>query len=134
MRRVEFQLQIQPIGKARPRLGKRGVYTPQKTVDYEAQIASAAMKAVGNQKPITGPVRLDLACVFAMPKSWTKKKRAEMLYRPHAQKPDFDNVQKAIADGGLNNIVIEDDAQIAEARYRAVWGEAPHISVIVEEL
>lgn len=35
---------------------------------------------------------------IAMPKSWSKKKKAEMLHQPHNQKPDTDNLSKAILD------------------------------------
>ncbi len=33
-----------------------------------------------------------------MPKSWRKKKRAEMLYMPHDNTPDWDNFIKALFD------------------------------------
>ena len=35
---------------------------------------------------------------IAMPKSWSKKKKAEMLHKPHNQKPDVDNLSKSILD------------------------------------
>lgn len=132
--RIEFQVQTQPLGKARPRAGRNGFYTPAKTVAYEKIIAAAAQEAMIGKQIIDGAVRLDVACTYAMPKSWSKKKKAAMLYRWHAQKPDFDNVTKAIADGGLNGIVIKDDAQIAVASYRGVWAEHSQICVTVEEL
>ena len=36
-----------------------------------------------------------------MPKSWSKKKRAEMDGKPHQQKPDVDNICKALLDACL---------------------------------
>lgn len=33
-----------------------------------------------------------------MPKSWSKKKRSEMAGKPHQQKPDLDNLIKALID------------------------------------
>lgn len=33
-----------------------------------------------------------------MPKSWSKKKRAEMNMKPHQQTPDVDNLLKAVLD------------------------------------
>lgn len=42
----------------------------------------------------------ELHCVFhvAMPDSWSKKKRVEMLGKPHRTRPDRDNLDKAISD------------------------------------
>lgn len=36
-----------------------------------------------------------------MPVSWSKKKRAEFLGKPHQQKPDLDNYVKALMDSLL---------------------------------
>ena len=33
-----------------------------------------------------------------MPDSWSDKKKEEMLGKPHKQKPDFDNLNKAVFD------------------------------------
>jgi Holliday junction resolvase RusA-like endonuclease len=33
-----------------------------------------------------------------MPESWSKKKKTEMVMRPHQQKPDIDNLLKAWMD------------------------------------
>ena len=33
-----------------------------------------------------------------MPKSWSKKKKAEMVGRPHQQRPDIDNLAKSLLD------------------------------------
>ncbi len=34
--------------------------------------------------------------VLPMPKSWSKKKQREMVGKPHQQKPDKDNLEKAL--------------------------------------
>jgi len=36
-----------------------------------------------------------------MPKSWSKKKKAEMQGRPHQTTPDLDNLEKALTDSLL---------------------------------
>ena len=36
--------------------------------------------------------------LMPMPKSWSKKKREEMDGKPHVQKPDLDNLLKALCD------------------------------------
>ena len=41
-------------------------------------------------------------CFFMpMPKSWSKKKKAEMLGTPHIQTPDLDNLLKSLLDAHM---------------------------------
>ena len=51
-----------------------------------------------------------------MPKSWSKKKRAEMDGKPHQQKPDVDNLGKALLDA-----VYCDDACVWDIRFIKLW-------------
>ena len=39
-----------------------------------------------------------LVFLLPMPKSWSKKKKARMCWQPHQQKPDVDNLEKALLD------------------------------------
>ena len=39
-----------------------------------------------------------IAFTMPMPKSWSKKKKAEMNQQPHQQVPDLDNLLKALMD------------------------------------
>ncbi len=41
---------------------------------------------------------LEVIFFIPMPKSWSKKKKKEMCLRPHKQRPDLDNLVKAIND------------------------------------
>lgn len=109
----------QPVPKARPRMGRNGVYTPQKTKNHEAQIGKLA--APHFSEPIEGPVSVTVIAQFKPPKSWTKKKTAELMGSPHTQRPDLDNIEKAVWDG-LNGIAFIDDSQIAESNCRKFWG------------
>ena len=36
-----------------------------------------------------------------MPKSWSKKKKEQMVLKPHTQKPDLDNLLKSLMDAVL---------------------------------
>lgn len=65
--------------------------------------------------------------VIPMPKSWSKKKQAEMNGKPHQQKPDKDNLEKALLDA-----IFEDDCRIWDGRVSKVWGEAGKI--VIKEL
>jgi Holliday junction resolvase RusA-like endonuclease len=46
----------------------------------------------------TLPVTLVATFYLPMPASWSKKRRAEMVGKPHDQKPDIDNLAKGFID------------------------------------
>ena len=62
--------------------------------------------------------------VMPMPKSWSKKKKAEFLGEPHQQKPDVDNLTKALLDA-----IYDDDAHIWDIRTTKIWGEVGRIII-----
>ena len=103
MPKLSFVLPGVPVAKGRPRMTKRGhVFTPKKTVSYEQSIALAAQAAkskLGGGLLFDGPVMVTIHCHFAMPKSWSRKRKEQMLYEPHIQLPDLDNLVKSIMDG-----------------------------------
>lgn len=59
-----------------------------------------------------------------VPQSWSKKKKAEMIGRPHQQKPDKDNLEKAFLDS-----IFEEDCHIWDGRVTKIWGEVGMIIV-----
>lgn len=62
--------------------------------------------------------------VMPMPASWSKKKRAEHLGEAHQQKPDVDNLTKALLDA-----IYEDDAHVWDIRTTKIWGEVGRIII-----
>jgi hypothetical protein len=62
--------------------------------------------------------------VLPMPPSWSAKKRAEMAGQPHQQKPDKDNLEKALLDA-----LHKDDAHVWDGRASKIWGYTPAIIV-----
>lgn len=64
--------------------------------------------------------------VIPMPKSWSKKKRAQHVGQPHQQKPDKDNLEKALLDA-----VFDEDSHVWDGRVTKIWGETGQI--IIEE-
>ena len=121
----------QPLSKQRAKKGRYGFYTPKETVSYESLVRQTA--ALFFRAPIAGPVRLTIIATFVPPRSWSKKKVAAHLHRPHIQKPDLDNIEKMIMDG-LNRIAFLDDAQVAEKSGRKVWGVTPQVVVHIEPI
>lgn len=59
-----------------------------------------------------------------MPTSWSKKKKTEMLGRPHQQRPDIDNLSKALFDA-----VYSDDSTIWDVRTTKLWAETGSIEI-----
>lgn len=64
--------------------------------------------------------------VLPMPTSWTKKRRIDMNGKPHQQKPDKDNLEKALLDA-----IFDDDSRVWDGRVSKIWGETGQI--IIEE-
>ena len=62
--------------------------------------------------------------VLPMPQSWSKKKREEMTGKPHQQKPDKDNLEKALLDA-----VFDEDCRVWDGRVTKVWGESGQIII-----
>ncbi len=123
---MRFTVDIEPIGKARPRFTKTGhAYTPQKTKDAEDAIKAAFLEKGGECIPKGVPVELIVTAYFPIPKSFSEKKKTAAQngrIRP-TKKPDIDNIVKLVADA-LNGVAYEDDAQIAlVSGYKEYVGE-----------
>ena len=84
----------EPVGKARPRVTRRGTYTPQATRDAEARVRAAVQGALGDPAPHPGP--------------WTLVLR---FHRVHRHQRDVDNLAKLVMDA-LNGVLWEDDHQV----------------------
>lgn len=125
-------------GKGRPRFGKTKAgnaiaFTDAKTAAYENLIKLAARDA--GARMIEGPVAVIATITIEIPKSASKKQRAEMLAGRVApcRKPDIDNVVKALMDG-LNTVAFRDDVQVVQLGAAKRWGNEPSLRVIVKPL
>lgn len=61
-----------------------------------------------------------------MPASWSAKKRAAHLGKPHQQKPDIDNLCKAVMDA-----LSPDDSYVYVLHATKYWGENPGIDILL---
>lgn len=130
---LRFEIPGKPFAKQRPRFSRASgrAYTPGQTVSFERVVGQYALEA--GAVAIEGPVKLTVIAVFEPAASWAKKKRAAAMWNAHTQKPDLDNVQKAILDG-LNRIAFADDGQVAQIECRKMWGEPARTIVTVEPI
>ncbi|PJX56623.1 MULTISPECIES: RusA family crossover junction endodeoxyribonuclease [unclassified Klebsiella] len=62
--------------------------------------------------------------ILPMPASWSQKKRAVMNGKAHQQKPDVDNMIKALVDALYAN-----DAHIWDLRVTKLWGVTGQILI-----
>ena len=69
-----------------------------------------------------------MLATFAVPRSYSKRRKATMLQSAHVQKPDADNVLKLVMDA-LSGIAYTEDAKVHEARVRKVWGSEASVWV-----
>ncbi|MDX6042622.1 RusA family crossover junction endodeoxyribonuclease [Scandinavium lactucae] len=62
--------------------------------------------------------------VLPMPPSWSKKKKADYCGKPHQQRPDKDNLEKALLDA-----LFGEDSHIWDGRVSKIWGERGQIII-----
>ena len=131
-----FEIVGEPQGKGRPRFSTRGgfvkTYTPEKTASYENFVKLCYLNKYKGQK-LDGEIIAEIFAYFPIPKSFSKKKRAEAIegkIKP-TKKPDTDNIAKTILDS-LNGIAFEDDKQVVALLVKKLYGEEPKVVVVLK--
>lgn len=133
---IEFEILGKPLGKARPRVTRKGfTYTPQKTVNYENLIRWTFQSEFPNHKPFEGYIEAEIKAIFDIPKSYSKKKKLELLDGNcnYDHTPDVDNVAKIVLDS-LNGIAYKDDSQVTALKVIKEYGEQAKIIVKLKEI
>ena len=119
-----FTIRLQPIGK--PRMTQRDKWKQRPVVMRYRQWADAARLQAPTTLP-SEPLRFYIRAFFEMPKSWSKKLKAEQAGQPHRVKPDWDNIGKAVQD-----IFWQNDQMVAEGRVCKFWDGGKGARVEVE--
>jgi len=72
------------------------------------------------------PSEVSWKAYLPIPKSWSKKKKAELAGQKHRQRPDRDNIDKAILDS-----LFEEDCRVSGGRLDKFWddGNGPRIEL-----
>lgn len=126
-----------PKSQGRPRAARMGkfvrVYEDKKDTVNKNNIA-AQIVAQDPEYLDDAPVVVTLVCRFPRPKSHYGAKGVKPsapFY--HTQKPDAENLAKAVLDA-LTGICWKDDSQVVDLHVRKAWtDEAPMTSIIVAE-
>lgn len=139
MSKIEFRVDGKIVGKQRPRFNRHSgnTYTPSETQRYEKEVREAyrrkypvGMWVQNSEQPIS------ISCIyhFAMPASWSKKKKKEYAGAWCLKHIDLDNCDKSIADA-LIGTAYPDDSQIcATGRTIKIWDYEEFVEVRMEEL
>ena len=124
---ITFVVDGAAVPKQRPRISGRRAYTPKRTKDYEGRVLQEFRSSYEGIYPAFGkdvPVRISIRIVQAVPKSWSKKKRAQAEQGeivPLGRNGDIDNVAKSILDA-LNGYAYEDDCQVVRLTVSKEYG------------
>jgi len=115
---IEFSVPGIPRGQGRPKFARIGkgvrAYKAKDDVNTEGNIAFWFMQAAGaGHVPWEGAVSVEIRAYFPVPKSRTKKWKAENeeQRKPYLSRPDEDNISKVVKDA-LNGITWQDDALV----------------------
>ena len=87
-----------------------------------------AFNCIRNIQKINLPDVLNVLFIIPMPTSWSHKKQEQFCGQPHMQRPDRDNLLKAVQDAF--NI---DDGYVWDGRTTKVWGYQEDSCIIFYE-
>ena len=148
MAEEEFKYTInvlgEPMGKQRPRAtsfgGHTRIYTPSKTLSYEARFAHEFKEKYPEAKPLTGPIAVEVKVWFGLKKADYNSKGkpnkhglAKLVGEElPTKKPDADNILKAVLDG-LNGIAFVDDSQVVAVNVQKRYDLTSYVTVAVWE-
>ena len=113
--------------RAKPRMTRRDktFYNQSKQVkDYFAW-KNALLLMAGKQSFTLGD-KVAIAFHIGMPDSWSKKKKSTMNGKPHKNRPDIDNLIKAVFD----SLAVDDDSYIHELHCSKSWTDKPRIEIM----
>lgn len=104
-------------------------YTPPETAAAE-QVFALLAKPHRPEKPLTGPLRVDLLFVLPIPSSWPARDKAAAVSgaRWPISRPDRDNYEKLALDA-MSGIFYEDDSQVCAGETRKIYGLDPRTEV-----
>ncbi len=115
-----MEYQLTPVPKPRMTQRDKWLKPPRPAVQRYREF-SDHVKKLGIVVPESGSW---ITFVMPMADSWSKKKKDSMVGKPHQQKPDIDNLTKAILDS-----LFSDDCHIWDIRTSKIWGHEGRIVV-----
>jgi len=114
---VNYFIRIDPVTK--PRMTRSDVWKKRPAVVKYHQFKDDLRPYQIKLEP-----ELEIEFELPMPKSWSKKKQAEMNGKPHQQTPDIDNLVKSLFDA-----VVDNDSYIYSFRATKRWAKYGSIRI-----
>lgn len=115
----QIEIDIDPVAK--PRMTRRDVWKKRPCVlKYRAYKDELRLKTKGFELGDN----LRIKFIIPFPKSYSKKKCVELAYMPHKQKPDVDNLVKAVLD-----TFFKDDSHIYRVDAMKIWGYTGRMTI-----
>ena len=105
------EIKINPVAK--PRMTQRDRWKKRDCVNKYYAFKDELRLKTHN---FTMGKRVGLYFYIPFPKSYSKKKRNELYLKPHQEKPDIDNLIKAVLD-----CLLEDDKKVWHVTAHKVW-------------
>lgn len=142
---IHLVINCEPKALSRARASNGRMYYPQNKQDEMNELSWAIIEAMNKQGisnrgidkqrciGLKSAISVELVFYISLPKSLSKKKRAEMLGKAHTQKPDLDNLIKNVLDRA-NGLLWADDDCVARITASKVWAEIGKIEMGVEYL
>ena len=116
---INIEVKLAPIGK--PRMTRRDRWAKRPAVlryyAWKDELLKSAASEVEELKTII-PDTVSIFGWFPHPKAWSMKKKLAMVGAPHNQKPDYDNIAKAVTD-----TLFEDDKTISTGFQMFKWDD-----------
>jgi Holliday junction resolvase RusA-like endonuclease len=109
---------------------------PKRASEQKGYMKFIAAQAWEGQEPMEGPVKLEINIYKGIPKSYSKKKRDQLLNGNRnlcSATPDVTNVVKLVEDA-IKGIIIKDDRQVCFQVNKRFWRENGMMEVTVTEL
>jgi Holliday junction resolvase RusA-like endonuclease len=125
---ISIYLNVDPVPWSAPKLSKYGTYDPK---EAEKRATRFLIRQQYTGVPYTGYFNLSFTFIFAVPKSYSKKKR-DLIERGLLvpTRSDLTNLQKFYEDC-LKNIVIDDDRGVAYITSSKLYGKKGQVLITV---
>ena len=127
---LSLTIPMQPIPKARPRVVGKHTYTPKRTKDAEAIVAThVSSKYKGEILP--DPIGVSIIFIHKRPKNLKGTDRV-----PKSTRPDGDNLVKLVTDA-IEGVVYRNDGQICYWHIEDWYGkpkESPFVDLKVYKI
>lgn len=119
---------LSPVSKPRMTQRDKWLKPARKCVAEYWKFKDELVLAADKQGFVMPESHYHLVFYLGIPKSWTANKKAAYEGEPHRQKPDKDNLEKAVLDA-----LLKDDSKVWDGRVSKFWSENPRIEVYLSQ-